>query len=125
VQGIIIPKDRSAPLTGTVAKASAGAVAHMEICRVINLTSAIQTMQRAGIWVYGLAGQADRTIHGVDLTGPLCLVVGGEEKGVRPRIREACDGLLSIPMHGPLDSLNASAAAAIALFEAARQRTED
>lgn len=121
--GLIITKDRSAPLTGTVAKAAAGALAHVPLCRVTNLATALTRLKKQGFWVYGAAGEADHSLFAADFsTGPVCLVIGSEGKGIRPLVRKQCDLLISIPMRSPLDSLNAAAAAAVILFEMVRQR---
>ncbi|MCF6290275.1 MAG: 23S rRNA (guanosine(2251)-2'-O)-methyltransferase RlmB [Desulfobacterales bacterium] len=124
--GVIITRERSAPLSGTVAKASAGAVARMDICRVTNLVTTLKRLQKEGIWVFGTVKDGPLTIHQAEFTRPLCLVVGGEGKGIRPLVREQCDYLVTIPMQGRLDSLNSSVAAAVSLYEIVRQRmTED
>lgn len=123
--GVILPKDRSAPLTGTVAKSSAGGLSLIKICSVTNLTNCINTLKKAGFWIYGAAGEAAQSLFEVKFSGPVCLVLGSEGKGIRPLVREQCDFLVSIPMHGPLNSLNASVAAGIILFEVVRQRTMD
>jgi len=123
VHGVILTKDRSAPLTGTVAKASAGAIAHMQICRVVNLVAALNYLKKEGVWIFGTAKDAPLSIYQTDFSGPACLVVGGEGKGIRPLVREQCDFLVTIPMQGGLDSLNSSVAAAVVLFEIARQRS--
>jgi len=122
VAGIVIAKDRAAPLRGAVAKASAGAIAHLRVCQVTNLPSALQQLKKAGLWVFGTAKDADLSLYNADFTGPVCLVIGSEEKGLRPLVRKQCDFLVSIPMQGGLDSLNASTAAAVVLFEIVRQR---
>ncbi len=122
--GIILPRDRSAPLSGVAIKASAGATAHMDISRVTNLSRALKQLKDAGFWIFGTAGNAKNTLFNTDLTGPACLVIGGEGKGMRALIREQCDFLVSIPMYGKLDSLNASVAAGIVLFERVRQMRE-
>lgn len=119
---IVIPKDRAVGATPAVAKASAGALEHMRLCRVTNLVKAIEWLKKQAVWVAGLAMQADQTIFQADLKGPLALVVGGEEKGLRPLVRQHCDYLVSIPLRGHVDSLNASVAAAVVLYEAFRQR---
>lgn len=119
--GIILPRDRTAPLSGTAVKASAGAVSHVDICRVTNLARALERVKEAGFWIFGTDGQAPQTIYEVDLKGSVCLVIGGEGKGVRPLVREHCDFLVSIPIQGSLDSLNASVAAGVVLFERVRQ----
>lgn len=122
VHGVIITKDRSAPLSGTVAKVSAGAVARMDICRVTNLSEALKELKEHGVWVFGTVKDAPSSIFATDFTGPVCLVVGSEGKGIRPLVREQCDHLVTIPMQGGLDSLNSSVAAAVSLFEIVRQR---
>ena len=121
--GIILTKDRAAPLNATAAKSSAGAIAHLDICTVTNLNQALKKLKNEGFWIYGAAGEAGQSLYDTDFSGPICLIIGGEKKGIRPLVREQCDFLLSIPMAGSLDSLNASVAAGILLFEAVRQRT--
>jgi len=123
VSGIILPKDRSAPLTATAAKISAGALSHITICRVTNLVSAIKSLQKEGFWIFGAHGSADRSIYETDFSEPTCLVIGSEGKGIRPLVKKQCDFLISIPMQGSLDSLNASVAAGIILFEIVRSRS--
>ena len=113
VDAIVIPKDRAVGATPAVSKASAGALEHSRLCRVTNLVDSIQRLKKSGVWVAGLAVQADQTVFQADLKGPLALVVGGEEKGLRPLVRQHCDFLVTIPMRGRVDSLNASAAAAV------------
>jgi len=124
VTGIIVPRDRTAPLSGVAVKVAAGALAHVRICMVTNLVTGLKKLQENGIWIYGTDAQATTSVFRTDLTGPACLVIGGEGKGLRPLVREHCDFTVSIPMHSQLDSLNASVAAAIVLFEAVRQRDE-
>ncbi len=119
--GVIIPKHRSAGLTSTVYKASAGAVEYMPIARVGNISDTIKTLKKRGVWVYGLDMDGDMWCQ-TDLTGPLALVVGSEGAGIGRLVREQCDGILSLPMAGRINSLNASVACGIALYEAARQR---
>ena len=122
-RGVIIPKDRNCRITNVVDKASAGAVEHLPICQVTNLARTIQQLQAAGVWVYGLAaGEPAVPLYRENLRGNLALVVGSESQGLRQRTRDLCDGLLEIPMQGEVSSLNASAAAAVALFEVVRQR---
>ena len=120
---IILPKDRAVQITGSVAKASAGAVFHVDVCRVTNLVSAIDALKGEGIWVFGTAKDAPLSIYEADFTVPACLVIGNEEKGLRPRVEKHCDMLVTIPMQGKLDSLNASVATGVILFEIIRQRT--
>ena len=120
--GVIIPKRRSAGLTAVVAKTSAGAVSHVPVARVANLTACLKELKQAGIWVYGTAVNARQSIYQADLKGPAAIVIGSEGTGMGRLVDETCDLLLSIPMKGKLNSLNASAAAAILLYEAVRQR---
>jgi len=120
--GIILPKDRSVSITATVIKVSAGAVFHLRICRVTNLVSCFKLLKENGIWIFGTKRDGARPVYDVDLTVPACLVIGSEGKGLRPFVAENCDLHISIPMQGSLDSLNASVAAGIILFETVRQR---
>ena len=120
--GVIIPKRRSAGLTAVVAKTSAGAVSHLPVARVANLTACLKELKEEGVWVYGTAADAKQTIYQADLRGPAAIVIGSEGEGMSRLVRETCDVLLSIPMKGELNSLNASASAAILLYEAVRQR---
>ncbi len=124
-RGVIVAKDRSCPVTPVVEKTAAGALSYLSLCQVTNLSRAIDELKTAGVWCYGLAGDEDaRDLFATDLKGPLALVVGSEGKGLRPNIRKHCDGLLSIPMSGHIDSLNASVATGIALFEVVRQNQQ-
>ncbi len=125
VSGMIVNKDRSAPLGGTASKISAGALEHVPVCRTTNLTTALQRLKKEGFWIYGTAASGSQSIYQTDFSGPVCLVMGGEEKGIRPLVQEQCDVLVSIPMHGALDSLNVSVAAGVVLFEIIRQRRMD
>ena len=120
--GVIIPKRRSAGLTAVVDKASAGAAEHLPIARVANLSAAIETLKKAGVWVYGAAAEGESPLWKTDLTGSICVVIGSEGDGISRLVREHCDVLVSIPMKGEISSLNASAAAAVLLYEALRQR---
>ena len=120
--GVIIPKRRSAGLTAVVAKTSAGAVSHVPVARVANLPSLLKDLKKRGLWVFGAAAEAHTTIYDADLKGPAAIVIGSEGDGMSRLVRETCDVLVSIPMRGRLNSLNASAAAAILLYEAVRQR---
>ena len=122
IHGVIIPKDRSAPPTPAVSKASAGALEHIFIAPVTNLVRTIQMLQGKGIWAIGLDQNADDSIFYSDVSGPVALVVGGEEKGLRPLVRKSCDMVVSIPQSGSIASLNASAAGAVAMYEIYRQR---
>ncbi len=120
--GVVIPKRRSAGLTAVVAKTSAGAVSHLPVARVANLTACLKELKEQGVWVYGTAADARQTMYQADLRGPAAIVIGSEGEGMSRLVRETCDVLLSIPMKGELNSLNASASAAILLYEAVRQR---
>ncbi|MBN1140527.1 MAG: 23S rRNA (guanosine(2251)-2'-O)-methyltransferase RlmB [Deltaproteobacteria bacterium] len=122
-RGVIIPKDRSCPVTGVVHKASSGALAQLPVCRVTNLARAMEELKREGFWIYGLAAEGSTPLFGHDLKGDVALVVGCEGKGLRPQVRKACDAHLSIPMAGRVASLNVAVAASIALFEVVRQRS--
>jgi len=122
VSGILLPKDRSVSVTPTVYKVSAGTVFSVDLCQVTNLAGSLQTLKKEGIWIFGADGSAPRTIYQQDFRVPLCLVIGGEGKGLRQLVRRYCDSLLSIPLNSKVESLNASTAAAITLFEVVRQR---
>lgn len=122
VRGLVLPKDHSAPISAAASKASAGALEHMPVARVTNLVDAIKRMKRGGMWVVGADRNDGRSVFGTDLTGALALVIGGEEKGLRPLVRKHCDFTVSIPQVGPVGSLNASAAAAVIIYESYRQR---
>jgi len=122
IDGIIIPKDRSASPSPAVSKASSGALEHVRLMQVKNIVSTIKILKEKGMWVAGLDKEAADSIFSKDLTGSVAIVVGGEEKGIRPLVKKNCDFLISIPQMGQVDSLNASVAAAIAMYEAFRQR---
>lgn len=122
VHGVFIPERRSVGLTGTVAKVSAGALEHLRVGRVLNVSRLIEGLQASGLWVYALEPQAAKPYTALDLRGAVALVLGGEGKGVRSGVLGKCDDRVSIPMRGQVASLNVSAAAAIVLFEAVRQR---
>ena len=120
--GIVIPKRRSVGITPIVQKTSAGAVNHLLVSRVPNLTAVIRSLQEAGLWIYGLSMEGEGDLWTQDLKGPLALVIGGEGKGLSRLVAEQCDFLVNIPMAGRVSSLNASVAAALMLYEAVRQR---
>lgn len=124
VQGVFIPERRAVGLTSVVAKASAGAVDYMSVGRVTNLSRLIERLQSTGVWVYALDADAHKVYTALDFRGPVALVFGGEGRGVRPAVRDACDDAAHIPMLGKVSSLNVSASAAIVLYEALRQRRE-
>ena len=121
--GVIIPKRRSAGLTAIVAKTSAGAVSYMPVARVANIPSLLKDLKKQGVWVFGTAAEGTTRLYDADLKGPAAIVIGSEGDGMSRLVAENCDFLVSIPMRGRISSLNASAAAAILLYEAVRQRT--
>lgn len=125
IDGVILPKDNCAGPTPAVSRASAGALEHIRLCRVTNLVQTIKFCKDRGLWVIGLLKDAEQSLYAGDLTGSIAMVLGGEQKGIRPLVRKNCDFLFSIPQQGPVDSLNASAAGAVGMYEAWRQRTED
>ncbi len=120
--GLITLRDRAAPVTGTVVRASAGATEHARIARVTNLAQTLSQLSGAGWSCVGLAGEADTALDDVDLSGPTVLVVGSEGDGLRRLVRARCDVVARIPLAGPVASLNASVAAGVALYEVVRQR---
>lgn len=120
--GVVRQQRHAARLDGAAAKASAGAVAHVRVASVVNIARALGELKDAGVWTVGLAADADESYDQVDFTLPTAVVVGAEGHGLRRLVRESCDRLASIPMRGHVDSLNVSAAAAVVLFEAVRQR---
>ena len=121
--GVVIPKRRSAGLTAIVGKASAGAAEYMAIARVANISAALKELKAAGLWVYGTAADGEAGLWTTELTGPIALVIGSEGDGMSRLVRESCDFVLSLPMRGKLNSLNASAAAAVTMYEILRQRS--
>lgn len=124
VHAVIAPKDRSAGLTPAAIKVASGAAEHLPFIQVTNLARTLKTLARDyGIWILGLAGEAEQSLWQADLKGPLALVLGSEADGLRRLTREHCDQLLALPMQGSVSSLNASVAAGVALFEALRQRS--
>ena len=120
--GVVIPERRSAEVTAVTCKASAGAVEHLEVARVRNLADWLAGAKDAGFWIWGADAGASEAPWDADLSGPTVLVLGGEGKGIRPRVASICDGLVALPRMGRVDSLNVSADAAALLFEAVRQR---
>ena len=120
--GVIIPKRRSAGLTAIVGKASAGAAEHMRIARVSNIPAALKELKDKGLWVYGAAAGGSSELWSTDFTGAMALVIGSEGDGIGRLVRENCDFIVNIPMVGKINSLNASAAASIIMYEVLRQR---
>ena len=124
VGGVVLPKRRSAPLSALVEKAAAGAMAHLSICRVGNLRQTLVVLKQKEYWLVGLSPQAQRTVYDIEMHGKIAFVVGGEGKGLRPIVQEACDYLVSIPMRGKVTSLNVSVAGAVVLYEHLRRKRE-
>jgi 23S rRNA (guanosine2251-2'-O)-methyltransferase len=122
--GLVVPDRRSAEVTPAACKASAGAVEHLHIARVRNLADWLAEAKEAGFWLWGADASGGQAPWDVDLTGPTMLVLGGEGKGIRPRVASACDGLVALPQRGMVESLNVSAAATALLFETLRQRAQ-
>ena len=124
--GVVVPKDRAVGVTAAAVKASAGASEHVRVARETNLRRAIDRMKKSGLWVYaaegGAEGEGGTPPYALALTGPVALVLGSEGRGIRRLVREGCDGSLSIPMLGAVESLNVSVAAGVLLYEARRQR---
>ena len=120
--GVIIPKRRSVGLTAIVAKTSAGALEYMKVAKVTNIVNTIEELKEKGVWVFGTAADANTTLYNADLKGPAAIVIGSEGDGMGRLVTETCDFTVSIPMFGKINSLNASAAAAVLLYEAVRQR---
>lgn len=120
--GVVIPKDRAAGVSASVAKASAGASEHVRVAKVTNLRRTIDEMKERGLWAFAAEGEGGTLYTVLDLSGPLALVLGSEGSGVRRLVREGCDGAVTVPMGGAVSSLNVSVAAAVLLYEARRQR---
>jgi 23S rRNA (guanosine2251-2'-O)-methyltransferase len=121
-QALIVPRDRSASLTPVVTAAAAGAAETLPLIAVTNLARAMEEIREAGVWIVGAAGEAQRTLYEIDLTGPLAWALGAEGQGLRRLTREKCDWLARIPLQGQTESLNVSVAAGVCLFETLRQR---
>ena len=119
---VVIPRDRAAGVTAAAEKASAGASETIPVAQVTNISKALEDLKSAGFWIFGADGSARRNLYQQDLTGPVALVIGGEGGGIRPLVRKGCDEVVSIPMQGGVNSLNASVAGGILLFEVVRQR---
>lgn len=123
IHGVILPQHHAAEVNATVVKTSAGATEHLLIAQETNLTRTIDALKKENVWVIGLVGETKIEYNQADLTGPLALVVGNEGKGISRLVREHCDLLVRLPMHGQINSLNAAVAGSIALYEALRQRS--
>ena len=122
VQAVILPKDRSVGLTPVVRKVACGAAESLPVFSVTNLARTLRSLQDAGIWIYGAAGEAEQVLYDIDFTGSVALVLGAEGSGMRRLTREHCDGLVKIPMAGTVESLNVSVATGVLLYEVVRQR---
>ncbi len=120
--GVIITKDRSASPTPAVSKASAGALEHISLSKATNMINVIKVIKDKGFWIAGLDAMADMPVYDCDFRAPTALVIGGEEKGIRPLVRSNCDFLVSIPQKRGISSLNASVAGAVVMYEVFRQR---
>ncbi len=120
--GVVIPERRAAGLTDTVARSSAGALAHLPVAKVTNLSRAMEELKEAGYWLVGLDERAEKNYTEVDFTSPVGIVLGSEGQGLHELTRKRCDFLVSLPTSGPVKSLNVSVAAGVVLFEALRQR---
>jgi len=124
-RSVILTRERSAPLSGTVSKTSAGAVSQLRICQVVNLSETLKILKNKGFWIYGTVAESEAaSVYDTDFTAPLCLVVGSEGKGIRPLVRKHCDHLVTIPIQGDFDSLNVSVAAAVIMFEIVRRQSQ-
>jgi len=124
VHGIIIPKRRAATINETVLKTSAGAALYMRVAKVTNISTAIDELKKQGLWIYGADMTGENLYYKSNLKGPIGLVIGAEGKGISRLVKEKCDGLVKIPIKGNIESLNASAAAAVLIYEVERQRNE-
>lgn len=125
VTGVVLPRHRAAHLSPTVAKVAAGAIEHLPFALVGGIPSALERLRSLGVWTLGLAAEGAASLYDVPVvTGPIALVVGGEERGLPPLVRRRCDELVAIPQHGSIESLNVAAATAVACFDVARRRAE-
>jgi len=122
ISGIVVPERHYAPLSDTVAKASAGALAHLPVVRVGNLVSFLDHIKKKGVWVVGVDASGEKLWTEFDYTGPIALVFGGEHRGLRRLVREHCDVVVRLPMLGKVESLNISVTAGVVLYEVVRQR---
>lgn len=125
VHGVIVPRHHQVGLTGAVARTAMGALESVAVVREANLVSTLETLKKSGIWVYGGVLEGGIAPWNADLTGPLCLVLGGEGEGLRPLVARTCDALLTIPMAGRVGSLNVAAATAVLCYEVTRQRSAE
>jgi 23S rRNA (guanosine2251-2'-O)-methyltransferase len=124
VNGVVLPDRRAVGMTSVVARASAGALEHVAVTRVTNLSQGIERLKSSSVWVYGLDPNASKSYLDIDYRGSIAIVVGGEGKGIRPGVLKQCDDRVAIPMHGTVSSLNVSVAVAVLLYEVVRQRSQ-
>lgn len=122
VHGIIIPRRRSVGLTAAVSRTSAGAIEHIDVARVTNIAQTVEELKKKGIWIVGADGNAKQSIYETDVSLPLAVVIGNENKGIGRLVKEKCDFLVNLPMFGQINSLNASVAAGVIMYEVVRQR---
>lgn len=122
IDAVVLPKRRAVHVTPAVVRSSAGAAEHMSVARVPNLVRAAQELKEAGLWIAGIDMEGDRLYWDLDMTGPTALVLGGEDRGIGPLLKESCDFLIRLPMQGKVNSLNAAVAGSIVLYEMVRQR---
>ena len=122
VDAVVVPKDKSADLTPTARKVACGAAEVVPFARVTNIVRTLDALKERGVWIFGTAGESEKTIYDNDLSGSMALVMGAEGAGLRRLTREHCDFLIKLPMAGSVSSLNVSVATGICLFEAVRQR---
>jgi len=122
-EAVILTRERSAPLSGTVAKTSAGAISRLTICQIVNLADTLKELKESGFWIYGTVVEPEAvSMYASDFSGKIGLVIGSEGKGIRPLVKKQCDHLITIPMAADFDSLNVSVAAALVMFEVLRQQ---
>jgi 23S rRNA (guanosine2251-2'-O)-methyltransferase len=122
VDALVVPKDRSAPMSAVVRSVASGAAEAVPMARVTNLARTLRAMKELGVWIFGTSDRAEKNLYESDLTGPVALVMGAEGKGLRRLTSETCDLLVRIPMVGSVECLNVSVAAGVCLFEIVRQR---
>ncbi len=122
MQGLVIPQRRAVAVTSSVIRVAAGALSTLPVSRVVNLNRALETFKEAGFWIYGTVGHSQDSLYHVTFKGPIVIVVGAEGKGISLLTQQHCDQLISIPLSGKTESLNASVAAGITLYELCRQR---
>jgi len=120
--GVVIPRDRAVGVTAVVEKTSAGAVETVPVAQVANIAQTLEELKREGFWIYGAEGNASSSLYDHDFRGNVVVVIGGEGEGIRPLVRKKCDFLISMPIKGGVNSLNASVAGGVMLFEVVRQR---